>query len=240
MNKEMNILIVDDFSTMRRIVKNLLHDLGFSNTSEADDGQTALPMLKTGKFDFLVTDWNMPGMQGIETARHLNAMDPPPAVVFITAYDEYAVDAFDARAIGYVLKPVRRSRLARALEQASRLAPAALGEVAAVFAADRQPCRQPQQVALQQALLAVGGQALVAEDGQGPEHENKTGLLLIVANHDENRLLRFGRLSFGQLFGLLEHESIGGGANGGHVDGMHDDNNHDQSENLIDELERNG
>jgi len=61
-DKNMKILIVDDFSTMRRIIKNLLRDLGFSNTQEADDGNTALPMLKKGGFDFLITDWNMPGM----------------------------------------------------------------------------------------------------------------------------------------------------------------------------------
>ncbi len=73
----------------------------------------------------------MPGLDGIETARHLNTMENPPAVVFTTAYDEYAIDAFDARAIGYVLKPIRRSRLAAALEQASRLAPGTLASAAA-------------------------------------------------------------------------------------------------------------
>ena len=65
----MKILIVDDFSTMRRIIKNLLRDLGFTNTAEADDGTTALPMLHSGNFDFLVTDWNMPGMTGIDLLR---------------------------------------------------------------------------------------------------------------------------------------------------------------------------
>ena len=75
MDKNMNILIVDDFSTMRRIVKNLLNDLGFSNTTEADDGQTALPMLKTGKFDFLVTDWNMPGMDGLTLLKEVRSDD---------------------------------------------------------------------------------------------------------------------------------------------------------------------
>src|SRR3569833_4738925 len=60
----MKILAVDDFSTMRRIIKNLLRDLGFSNTAEADDGTTALPMLQNGNFDLLVTDWNMPGLLG--------------------------------------------------------------------------------------------------------------------------------------------------------------------------------
>ena len=71
----MKILIVDDFSTMRRIIKNLLRDLGFTNTAEADDGLTALPMLKNGDFDFLVTDWNMPGMQGIDLLKAVRADD---------------------------------------------------------------------------------------------------------------------------------------------------------------------
>ena len=75
MDKDMKILIVDDFSTMRRIIKNLLRDLGFTNTSEADDGQTALPMLQNGNFDFLVTDWNMPGMTGIELLKAVRADD---------------------------------------------------------------------------------------------------------------------------------------------------------------------
>ena len=66
MDKNMKILVVDDFSTMRRIIKNLLRDLGFTNTQEADDGNTGLPMLQSGNFDFLITDWNMPGMTGIE------------------------------------------------------------------------------------------------------------------------------------------------------------------------------
>ena len=66
----MKILIVDDFSTMRRIIKNLLRDLGFTNTVEADDGITAIPVLNSGSIDFLVTDWNMPGMTGIDLLRH--------------------------------------------------------------------------------------------------------------------------------------------------------------------------
>ena len=73
MDKNMKILIVDDFSTMRRIIKNLLRDLGFTNTAEADDGNTALPMLQSGSFDFLVTDWNMPGMTGIDLLRAVRA-----------------------------------------------------------------------------------------------------------------------------------------------------------------------
>ena len=75
MDKNMKILVVDDFSTMRRIIKNLLKDLGFSNIQEAEDGSTALPMLQQGDFDFVVTDWNMPGMQGIDLLRAIRADD---------------------------------------------------------------------------------------------------------------------------------------------------------------------
>ena len=73
MDKNMKILVVDDFSTMRRIIKNLLKDLGFANIQEADDGRTALPMLQQGDFDFVVTYWNMPGMQGIDFLRAIRA-----------------------------------------------------------------------------------------------------------------------------------------------------------------------
>src|SRR5262245_66480292 len=69
----MKFLVVDDFSTMRRIIKNLLNDLGYANVTEADDGATALPMLQAGNFDFLVTDWNMPGMPGLDLLKAVRA-----------------------------------------------------------------------------------------------------------------------------------------------------------------------
>ena len=109
MDKNMKILVVDDFSTMRRIIKNLLRDLGFNNTSEADDGQTALPMLQAGSFDFLITDWNMPGMTGIDLLRTVRA-DPKLAslpVLMVTAEQkrEQIVEAAQAGVNGYVVKP---------------------------------------------------------------------------------------------------------------------------------------
>jgi two-component system, chemotaxis family, chemotaxis protein CheY len=105
----MKILIVDDFSTMRRIVKALLRDLGFDNTEEADDGATALPMLKSGKFDFLITDWNMPTMEGIELLKHIRA-DPalaslPVLMVTAEARREQIVVAAEAGVNGYIVKP---------------------------------------------------------------------------------------------------------------------------------------
>ncbi len=105
----MKILIVDDFSTMRRIIKNLLRDLGFNNTQEADDGQTAWPMLQTGNFDFLVTDWNMPIMTGIELLEKVRASDElaslPVLLVTAEAKKEQIVQAAQAGVNGYVVKP---------------------------------------------------------------------------------------------------------------------------------------
>ncbi len=83
----MKILVVDDFSTMRRIIRNLLRELGFNNIFEADDGQSALPKLQSGGIDFLITDWNMPGMTGIDLLRAVRA-DPNLAqlpVLMVTA-----------------------------------------------------------------------------------------------------------------------------------------------------------
>jgi len=105
----MKILIVDDFSTMRRIIKNLLRDLGFTNTFEADDGTTALPMLKNGSFDFLITDWNMPGMSGIDLLSYVRADDRikhlPVLMVTAEAKREQIIKAAQAGVNGYVIKP---------------------------------------------------------------------------------------------------------------------------------------
>jgi len=121
MNKDMKILIVDDFSTMRRIVKNLLRDLGFTNTSEADDGQTAWPLLQTGKFDFLVTDWNMPGMDGLTLLKKVRADDKlstmPVLLVTAEAKREQIVHAAQAGVNGYVVKPFTAITLKEKIEK---------------------------------------------------------------------------------------------------------------------------
>ena len=121
MNKDMKILVVDDFSTMRRIIKNLLRDLGFSNTDEADDGNTALPMLQTGKYDFLVTDWNMPGMTGIELLQHVRADESlktlPVLMVTAEAKRDQIVAAAQAGVNGYVVKPFTAAVLKEKIEK---------------------------------------------------------------------------------------------------------------------------
>lgn len=111
----MKILVVDDFSTMRRIIKNLLKDLGFTNIQEADDGSTALPMLQQGDFDFVVTDWNMPGMQGIDLLRAIrsdaNLKHIPVLMVTAEAKKEQIVAAAQAGVNGYVIKPFTAATL---------------------------------------------------------------------------------------------------------------------------------
>jgi two-component system response regulator AlgR len=125
------ILIVDDEKPARDRLHQLVDDFGDHEVvGEAANGEQAIAIAAQTAPDIVLLDIRMPGVDGIETAHHLNAMERPPAVVFTTAYDEYAIDAFDARAIGYVLKPVRRERLERALEHAQRLSGRTLNELA--------------------------------------------------------------------------------------------------------------
>ena len=121
MDKGMKILIVDDFSTMRRIIKNLLRELGFNNTMEADDGSTALPMLKNGSFDFLITDWNMPIMEGIALLKAVRA-DPalktlPVLMVTAEAKRDQIVEAAQAGVNGYIVKPFTAETLKEKIDK---------------------------------------------------------------------------------------------------------------------------
>ena len=109
MDKNIRILIVDDFSTMRRIVKNLLNDLGFFNTAEADDGVTALVELKKAPYDLIVTDWNMPGMPGIDLLKAVRAdaslSKIPVLMVTAEAKREQIIEAAQSGVNGYIIKP---------------------------------------------------------------------------------------------------------------------------------------
>jgi two-component system chemotaxis response regulator CheY len=121
LDKNIKILVVDDFSTMRRTIKNLLRDLGFNNTAEADDGLTALPMLQSGNFDLLITDWNMPGMQGIDLLKAVRA-DPKLStlpVMMVTAEQkkEQIIEAAKAGVNGYIVKPFTAATLKEKLEK---------------------------------------------------------------------------------------------------------------------------
>jgi len=116
----MNVLVVDDFATMRKIIKNLLHELGFTNITEADDGTTALPMLKKYEFDFLVTDWIMPRMQGIDLVKEIrkdpNLSSLPVLMVTAEAKREHIVEAAKAGVNGYVVKPFTTQLLKKKID----------------------------------------------------------------------------------------------------------------------------
>jgi len=118
----LKLLIADDEQPARSRLRQLVEDMdGWETVAEAQNGHEVVDVCNRIQPDVVLLDIRMPNMDGIETARHLGALDKSPAVIFTTAYDEYAVDAFDAQAIGYLLKPVRRERLERALKHAARL-----------------------------------------------------------------------------------------------------------------------
>jgi two-component system response regulator AlgR len=128
----MKVLIVDDEPPARERLRSLLAEIpGTDLVGEAVNGQEALARTNELAPDVVLLDVRMPGMDGIEVAQHLNAFTEPPAVIFTTAFDEYAVNAFDAHAVGYLLKPVRKEKLAAALDRAGRLTRPQLQKIAA-------------------------------------------------------------------------------------------------------------
>ncbi|MGD8208105.1 MAG: LytTR family DNA-binding domain-containing protein [Thiohalocapsa sp.] len=117
----MKVLVVDDELPARERLLGMLERIpGFVSCGEASNGLEALTLTEREQPDIVLMDVRMPGMDGIEAARHLAQLDKPPAVIFATAYGEHALEAFETRAVGYLLKPVRQERLEDALRQATR------------------------------------------------------------------------------------------------------------------------
>jgi two-component system, chemotaxis family, chemotaxis protein CheY len=117
----LKFLVVDDFSTMRRIVRNLLKELGFTNVDEAEDGAVALGKLKAGGFDFVVSDWNMPNMDGLTLLQSVRA-DPalkhlPVLMITAEAKKENIIAAAQAGASGYIVKPFTAATLSEKMEK---------------------------------------------------------------------------------------------------------------------------
>ena len=123
----LRVLIVDDEAPARRRLRDLLADCAQTQplqiVGDADSGVQALALLEQQPCDVVLLDVRMPGMDGIETAQHLRKFDPAPAVIFTTAYDAYALKAFEVHAIDYLLKPIRAARLAEALMLVRKSAP---------------------------------------------------------------------------------------------------------------------
>lgn len=120
-NPNMRFLVVDDFSTMRRIVCNLLKELGFTNLDEAEDGNVALSKLRSDKYDFVVSDWNMPNMTGIDLLRNIRGDEAlkhlPVLMVTAEAKKENIIEAAKAGASGYVVKPFTAATLDEKLQK---------------------------------------------------------------------------------------------------------------------------
>jgi two-component system, LytTR family, response regulator AlgR len=128
----LKVLIVDDEPPARERLRSLLAEIAdMEVVGEAVNGPQSLERTHSLSPDVVLLDVRMPGMDGIEVARHLNALEEPPAVIFTTAFDEYAVNAFETHAIGYLLKPIRKEKLAAALERAGRLTRPQLQKIAA-------------------------------------------------------------------------------------------------------------
>jgi two-component system, chemotaxis family, chemotaxis protein CheY len=115
MDKGMKILVVDDFPTMRRIVRNLLKELGYANVDEAEDGLAGLAKLRSGNFDFVVSDWNMPNLDGLSMLKEIRAdaalSHLPVLMVTAEAKKENIIAAAQAGANGYVVKPFTAATL---------------------------------------------------------------------------------------------------------------------------------
>lgn len=128
----MRLLIVDDEAPARSRLRALAAAVpGCTVVAEAANGREAVEIAARAPIDCVLLDIAMPGVDGLEAARHLATLEPPPAVIFCTAHDEHALAAFEARAIDYLLKPVRQERLELALERAKRLQPDAIRSLAA-------------------------------------------------------------------------------------------------------------
>jgi two-component system response regulator AlgR len=119
---QLKLLIADDEAPARSRLREMVNDTGgWTVIAEASNGREALHLCEDQAPDVVLLDIRMPEMDGMEVASHLGHLPVPPAVIFTTAYDEYAVKAFDTHAVAYLLKPVRRERLLQALEHAARV-----------------------------------------------------------------------------------------------------------------------
>lgn len=127
MKPDTKFLVVDDYLSMRRMVKSVLNDLGYTNVVEADDGSTALPLLRDGEFDFLITDWNMPGMAGLDLLKAVRATERlakmPVLMVTAEAKREQIVEAVQAGVNGYVIKPFSAEVLKEKLDKILKATP---------------------------------------------------------------------------------------------------------------------
>lgn len=126
----MKILIVDDEPLARQRLKQMIAESELGEcVADGANGEQAIQLTQEHRPDVVLLDIRMPGMNGIEAAQHMMKLDEPPAIIFTTAYDEYALSAFDAHAVGYLLKPIRKEKLVEAINSAKRLTKAQINTI---------------------------------------------------------------------------------------------------------------
>ena len=156
----MKILIVDDESLARQRMRDLLTDLGGTDiVGEAVNGSEAIEKSVTLKPDLLLMDIRMPVMDGLEAAMHLQGIENPPMIIFTTAYDQHALDAFEVNAVDYLLKPIRKERLGAALEKAQPITSKQLKEVS--LAGDRKSSRSQISVHMRGRITLIPVQDII-------------------------------------------------------------------------------
>ena len=208
----MRVLVVDDEGLARNRLRQIIADLdGYEFAGEASNGEQAIAIASDVRPDIVLLDIRMPGLGGIETAHHLNALENPPAVVFTTAYDEYAIEAFEAKAVGYVLKPVRRSRLKSALENATRIAGSTLHDVANQTGSDGPREHVCAQIHNQLTLIPVANINFFRADQKYVAVHHSDGQCLIdesLKGLEEEFADRFVRIHRGALVAVDKIETL--------------------------------
>jgi two-component system response regulator AlgR len=221
----MKVLVVDDEPLARERLVGLVRECaGADVVAEAGDGRSAVETAARLQPDVVLLDIRMPVMDGLEVARHVTAMEHPPAIIFCTAYDEHALAAFEAGAVDYLVKPVRLDRLRAALERARRFGPAELDQVRAASGAPIQRGHLCARVRGNLVLVAVSDiHYLLAEDKYVVVHHGKGEVLIeeaLKALEDEfgdrfvrihrnclvarNRLTGLTRAADGTIYAQLE------------------------------------
>jgi len=189
-------LVVDDEQPARARLSALLRELGQVEViGEARNAAEALQRIDELEPDLLYLDVRMPGMSGLELARHLGCLDEPPAIIFITAHDEHAMEAFEAEAVGYLLKPVRKEKLAAATERAQRLTQRQLGSVAGVAPRTHLSVRQRdgiRLIRLEEVICLLAEQKYTAVRHTGGEDLIEDSLRALEAEFGD-RFLRIRR-----------------------------------------------
>jgi len=213
----MRVLVVDDEPLARERLRLLLGELpGVECAGEAASGEEALRLAAELDPDVVLLDIRMPGMGGLEAARRLAALDEPPAVIMTTAYEQHALEAFDAQAAGYLLKPIRRDKLATALERAQRASRALLARVAAVPARSHITVRARDQLRLipiDDVLCFVAEQKYTTVRHAGGEDLIEDSLRAL----EEEFAPRFVRVHRNALVAVAQIERVERDADGHHV-----------------------